>query len=303
MAMPALAQDAQQDGTNSSDIVVTARRIEERLQDVPVSITVFNQETLDRQNVFSAKDLATYTPSLTANTRNGADFASFAIRGFTQEARTTTSVGVYFADAVVPRSSPLAASGDGAGPGNLFDLQNVQVLKGPQGTLFGRNTTGGAVVLVPKRPTGKLEGYVEASAGNHDMRRIQAVLNVPVLDSLRIRVGVDRQTREGYLRNITDVGPRDFADTDYVAARFSMVADLSPDVENYTVASYMRSDTNGAVPKLTDCYASSAAAVVNRRRTGTPYRRAIGTPFSGCQAVVPVVHRRDPRPALRAPQA
>ena len=240
--------------TGGMDIVVTARRIEERLQDVPVSITVFNQETLDNQNVFSSKDLATYTPSLTANTRYGSDLASFAIRGFSQDARTTASVGVYFADAVVPRSSPLSAAGDGAGPGNLFDLQSVQVLKGPQGTLFGRNTTGGAVVLVPKRPTDNFEGYVEGAIGNYDMRRVQAVLNIPLADTFRIRAGVDRQTRDGYLRNISGVGPKDLADVDYVAARLSVVGDLTPDLENYLVVAYAKSDNNGSAPKMTDCY-------------------------------------------------
>ncbi|TKV41328.1 hypothetical protein A0U87_21775 [Sphingobium sp. MP9-4] len=243
------------------DIIVTARRVEERLQDVPVSITVFDQQALDRQNVFSAKDLATYTPSLTANSRYGADFASFAIRGFTQEARTTTSVGVYFADAVVPRSSPLSASGDGAGPGQLFDLQSVQVLKGPQGTLFGRNTTGGAVVLTPTKPTYKYEGYIEGGYGNYDMKRVQAVLNVPVSDTFRLRFGVDSQDRDGYLRNISGVGPGHFADIGYIAARISAVADLTPDLENYTVLSYTRSKTNGAASKTTDCYAGNAASV------------------------------------------
>ncbi|HEX7858453.1 MAG TPA: TonB-dependent receptor [Sphingobium sp.] len=261
IAAPAMAQEAPSRSIDTGDIVVTARRVEERLQDVPISITVFNQEQLDKQNVFSTKDLANYAPSLTANTRYGSDFASFAIRGFTQEARTTTSVGVYFADAVVPRSSPLAAAGDGAGPGTLFDLQNVQVLKGPQGTLQGRNTTGGAVLLVPKRPTGRFEGYVEGSIGNYDMRRIQAVLNVPVSNSFRVRMGVDRQTHDGFLRNITGIGPNDFGDVDYTALRFSAVADLAPNLENYTVISYTQSKTNGSASKVTDCYLSGSAPI------------------------------------------
>lgn len=213
---PAYAEESAQSAQTMADIIVTARRVEERLQDVPISITVFNQEQLAQQNVFSGKDLATYTPSLSANSRYGADFASFALRGFTQEARTTASVGVYFADVVTPRTSGAAsASGDGAGPGSMFDLQNVQVLKGPQGTLFGRNTTGGAVVLVPQRPTSKLEGYAETSYGNYDMRRLQAVVNVPVNEKLRMRAGMDWQKRDGFLKNISGVGPQDFADINY----------------------------------------------------------------------------------------
>src|SRR5690606_38159470 len=118
--------------------------------------------------------------------------ASFAIRGFVQDFQTAPSVGVYFADVVAPRASSTTPSGNGVGVGHLFDLQNVQVLKGPQGTLFGRNTTGGAVLLVPNKPTGELEGYVEGSLGNHDMWRLQGVLNLPLADTFKVRFDVDR---------------------------------------------------------------------------------------------------------------
>src|SRR6266481_4286558 len=72
-------------------------------------------------------------------------------------------------------ASPNLPIGDGAGPGAFFDLQNVQVLKGPQGTLFGRNTTGGAILIVPQKPASTLEGYVEGSLGNYNMKRVQGV--------------------------------------------------------------------------------------------------------------------------------
>jgi iron complex outermembrane receptor protein len=246
----------------SPDIIVTARRVEERLQDVPISMTVFDQGQLNDRNVFSAKDLATYTPSLATNTRFGNDSSSFAIRGFSQELRTTASVGTYFADVVSPRGGGSTQGGDGAGPGNFFDLQNVQVLKGPQGTLFGRNTTGGAVLLVPKKPTDKLEGYVEGSLGNYNMRRVQGVVNAPLSGTFRVRAGVDWQKRDGYLKNISGIGPQDFANVDYVAARLSILGELTPDLENYVVASYTKSQPHGAIPKLTDCFGPVPAGSV-----------------------------------------
>ena len=92
---PALAQ-----GASTGDIVVTARRVEERLQDVPISITVFTQEEITERNITSANDLAVYTPSLTSTARFGSDNATFAIRGFVQQALTSPSVAVYFADVV-----------------------------------------------------------------------------------------------------------------------------------------------------------------------------------------------------------
>jgi iron complex outermembrane receptor protein len=251
-AIPAYAQGAA--GGNESDIVVTARRVEERLQDVPISITVFNQQQLSNRNVVNAQDLAAYTPSLSVTTGFGAENSTFAIRGFVQETGTAPSVGVYFGDVVAPRGASIGfPAGDGAGPGSFFDLQNVQVLKGPQGTLFGRNTTGGAVLLVPQKPTGKFEGYVEGSVGNYDMRRIQAVINVPVSDTFRVRVGFDRMTRDGWAINDSGVGPSAFDNVAYWAARFSAVADLTPNLENYTIISYTNSDNNGHVNKTFAC--------------------------------------------------
>jgi iron complex outermembrane receptor protein len=239
------------EASDATAIIVTARRVEERLQDVPISITVFNQQQLTDRNVVSASDLAAYTPSLQVNTNFGSQNSSFAIRGFVQDSGTAPAVGVYFADVVAPRAASNGIpAGDGAGPGSFFDLQNVQVLKGPQGTLFGRNTTGGAVLLVPQKPTDKLEGYVQGSLGNYDMRRVQAVLNIPLSDTFRVRLGVDRMKRAGYLHNTSGIGPSDFDDTNYIAARASIVGDLTPNLENYIIASYSRSNTHGDVQKL-----------------------------------------------------
>jgi iron complex outermembrane receptor protein len=237
--------------TLEDDIVVTARRIEERLQDVPISISVVDQDRITQANVVSGEDLVKVVPGLNAQSKYGAENANFSIRGFTQEIQTSSSVGTYFAEVVGPRSgSPGVQSGDGAGPGSLFDLQNVQVLKGPQGTLFGRNTTGGAVLLTPKKPVGRFEGYVEGSYGNYDMRRIQAVLNVPLASWARVRLGVDRQKRDGYVTNVSGIGPDKFYDSDYYALRGSLVLDISPNIENYTIVSYLHSDTNGQTNQL-----------------------------------------------------
>jgi iron complex outermembrane receptor protein len=246
------AQEASLSDLN--EIIVTARRVEERLQDVPISITVFNQEQLTNRNVVNAADLAAYTPSLSANSNFGQENSSFAIRGFNQDAGTQPTVAVYFADVVALRGPTQGTqSGDGAGPGSFFDLQNVQVLKGPQGTLFGRNTDGGAVLFVPQKPTADLDGYVEVSAGNYDMNRVQAAFNAPLNDNIRFRVAVDHQERKGYLDNISGIGPNAYNNVDYTAVRASMVVDVTANIENYTIASFSRSDTNGSVQKLIAC--------------------------------------------------
>ena len=181
IAMPAMAQDGNSpqakadEGTG--DIIVTARRSEERLQDVPISITVFSQEAIANRNVITSSDLAVYTPSLSINQRFGPEKAAFQIRGFNQDNSTAPTVGTYFADVVAPRVNGGTAGGGIAPVGTFMDLQNVQVLKGPQGTLFGRNTTGGAVLLVPNKPTDKLEGWVEGSVGDYNMKRYSTSLS------------------------------------------------------------------------------------------------------------------------------
>ena len=243
--------------TGLETIVVTARRREERLQEVPISIKVLSQHALSNHNVVTPQDLANYTPSLSANTDFGSQNTTFAIRGFVQDIGTQPSVATYFDDVVSPRGgSNNIPTGDGLVPGQLFDLQGasaIQVLKGPQGTLFGLNTTGGAVLLTPQKPTSEYGGYVEVGYGNYDDKEVQAVINMPFSDQVRFRLGVDHDAHQGYERNDTGIGPSNFGDTDYTAVRASLVVDITPDIENYTVASFTHSDTNGDVQKLVAC--------------------------------------------------
>jgi iron complex outermembrane receptor protein len=252
-AAPALAQDAENDSANSGDIIVTAQRVEQRLQDVPISITVYNQQQLDDRNITTTTDLATYTPSLSVNARYGPEKASYALRGFNQDMGTAPTVGIYFADVVGVRAQGGTTSGNTVGAGSFMDLQNVQVLKGPQGTLFGRNTTGGAILLVPTKPTDRLEGYVEGGIGNYRMRRGMAVLNVPLADTFKVRLAVDRNRRDGYMKNRSGIGPTDYDDQNYFAARLSILAELTPELENYTIAHYSNSDTNGYASRYVAC--------------------------------------------------
>ena len=247
-------------------VVVTARRREERLQDVPISISVFNQKQLQNHNVVNAQDLAAYTPSLQADSDFGSQNSSFAIRGFAQDIGTAPSVGVFFDDVVAPRGlSQGIQGGDGAGPGDFFDLQNVQVLKGPQGTLFGRNTTGGDILLVPQKPSGDFGGYVQGSFGNYNMKGGQGVINIPVNDDIRLRFGIDHQSRDGFVINTDGIGPKDFRDVNYTALRGSVDIDVTPDLEDYLVASYANSDTHGDFQKLIACNTNP------KSRTPTPF--------------------------------
>ncbi len=221
---------------------------------MPISIKVFNQQQLSNRNIETASELATYTPSLSANSNYGSQNTTFALRGFVQDQGTQPSVGTYFADVVAPRGGTNNVPvGDGANAGSFFDLSNIQILKGPQGTLFGENTTGGAVLFVPQKPTSNLDGYIETGYGNYDMKSVQGVVNIPISDKIRLRIGVDHENRDGYVKNVSGIGPSKLNDLEYTAVRASLVVDVTEDIENYSIFSYTNSHENGDVQKLAGC--------------------------------------------------
>lgn len=252
LSAPAFAQGAE-GASDAGDIIVTARRVEERLQDVPISITVFSQDQLTQRNIAVATDLATYTPSLSVNSRYGPEKASFSLRGFNQDQSTAPTVGVYFAEVVGVRAQGGTTSGNTVGAGAFTDLANVQVLKGPQGTLFGRNTTGGAVMLTPQKPTDNLEGYLEGTYGNYDQKRLQGAINLPLAETFKVRLAVEKNKRDGYINNVSGIGEDDYNNLNYTYARLSVLAELTPDLENYTVFHYSDSDTHGYATKNIGC--------------------------------------------------
>ena len=271
LALPAAAQDASQAAPAASqDILVTARRVEERLQDVPVSITVFNQQDLTKRNVAIASDLAIYTPSLSVNQRFGPEKSSFSLRGFNQDNNTAPTVGVYFAEVVGVRAQGSNTGGNTVGAGSFIDLSNVQVLKGPQGTLFGRNTTGGAVLLTPQKPTADFGGYLEGTYGNYEQVRLQGALNVPITDWLKIRFASESNQRNGYMKNVSGVGAGAFNDVNYSYGRVSILAELTPALENYTVAHYSNSDTNSFGSRIIGCATPASPVGPLVTTPGTP---------------------------------
>lgn len=200
-----------------TDIVVTARRREERLQDVPIAVTAITPNVLERQNLVDVTQLNTQSPSLTITPGAGAGKSTptFGIRGQSQQELTILadpSVSLYIGDIVAPRSQ-------GAN-GGLFDLASVQVLKGPQGTLFGRNSTGGIVQLIPNTPSQEFEGSVAVTVGNLGTINTQAVVNVPLTDTLAARVAIATNRDDGFIYDT--IRERNINYTDNQAMRFSL---------------------------------------------------------------------------------
>ena len=148
--------------------------------------------------------------------------------------RNFTSVATYFAE--VPTEV--------AGAGTFYDLANVQVLKGPQGTLFGRNTTGGAVLFEPARPDFEFAGYVKATLGNYDTREGEAVLNLPIIDDrLAIRLAGNIARRDGYTQSVRTGQKLD--GRHYEAWRVSVLARPFDGLENLLILDGRRKDQSG----------------------------------------------------------
>ena len=201
-AQAAPGGDATSSELGLGDIVVTARRTSENLQSVPVAITAFSGAQLQQQSARAVSDIALLTPGLQINySTNTPAGAIFTIRGQTVQdpiSNQDPSVGVYVDGLYWARAYGANAE--------LLDVSGVQVLKGPQGTLFGRNTTGGAILLTTNDPnTDEVSGLISASYGRFDYRTVTGVVNLPLVeDKLAVRVAGQVIKRDGYIRDINN---------------------------------------------------------------------------------------------------
>ena len=183
------------------DIIVTAERRSTNLQKTALAISVVPAAKLDRANIRDISDLNGFAPGLTV-TKTGGRETTPAIRGIgasTPENTGSTAPGVsLFVDGVYV--------GDSISLGqDLFDLDHLEVLRGPQGTLYGVSSIGGALILISNQPTtDSVHAYGDAGLGNYDYRRFRASLNVPLSDTIAVRVSGQKLNHEGYARNTED---------------------------------------------------------------------------------------------------
>ncbi|NGY04809.1 TonB-dependent receptor [Solimonas terrae] len=231
-----------------AEIVVTARRSKENLQNVPIAISTMSADDLQREQITTPQDLQGRVPSLIVGANSQMrNTETPTIRG--QGATYGSSPGVVMYLGEVPLPSDPVANYQG-GPGKFFDLASVQILKGSQGTLFGRNTTGGAMLLEPQKPKDGWSGYLRAGAlslagkGNLTGYNYEGVLNVPIVaDSLLARVGGQFYQRDGFTRDV--VTGKDYDNRHYWAGRASLLWRPSDGIENYLMGHYASSHDNG----------------------------------------------------------
>jgi iron complex outermembrane recepter protein len=244
--LPAPAMGAPDTGTISAGaietVTVTARRRAEDAQTVPENVTAHSGEALHEDGVTSSLDLQNLEPTLTVTGSLGSrDTDVFSIRGQSQPfGGADPGVQTYFAE--VPF--------DASGPGSYYDLDNVQVLSGPQGTLFGRNTTGGAILFEPKRPTDEFGGYVDGQLGNFSDRKLSGAIDIPIVDdTLMVRAAGAIEQRNGFTKDVTTGSELD--NLNYQAFRVGVTWRPISGFENYLLYDYLRDRNHGTGAELT----------------------------------------------------
>lgn len=176
------------------EVVVTARRRAESLQTAPVAVSALTGDDMRQRGIANTSELAKSVPSLEISQGRA---SQIYIRGVGQRsgfARVDPTVGVYLDDLFIPRSDSQLL--------DTVDIENVQVLRGPQGTLFGKNTTGGAMVLTLAKPGDTQEGYVDFTLGNFEMRTLRAAWTQPITDDLSLRFAINSRKRDGFTEDV-----------------------------------------------------------------------------------------------------
>ncbi len=194
-ATAATAQTATE--TEPGDIVVTAQRRSEKLQDVPISITAFGSEQIKEQRLTGAADLVGVVPNLQSTSTSGDSTPIFSLRG------------ISMSDYSFNQSGPVATYFDEVYRGNIallgvsmFDLERVEVLRGPQGTLYGKNTTGGAINFISRVPTFETSGNLTVGIGNYNRREASGAIQTPITDTLAARVAFTFARADGTFDNL-----------------------------------------------------------------------------------------------------
>lgn len=210
MSEPVLAQIL-------DEVIVTAQKREQSAQDVGISLTALSGDLMQNLGVETVNDLSDFVPNLKIQNQFGGDQAVFDIRGvalFSYDSANSAPVATYVDGVVLPYPAMTQ--------GQLFDIDRVEVLRGPQGTVFGKNTTGGAVSFVTRNPGEEFDAFVSAQYGNYDFLRLEAAAGGALSDTFGIRIaGMTIQQDEGFQ---TDVfSGQDVGGIDRTAARLTLV--------------------------------------------------------------------------------
>ena len=245
-AVPVFAQTASD--TGEGDIVVTAQRRAEGIEKVPISVAAFDETRLTNLKIDSTADLQFATPGITNTQTAGDGISAVFIRGVGtgySGPGLEGSVAFYLDDVYLQTQTASAQ--------NTVDISQIQVLKGPQGTLYGRNATGGAVVVNTNDPKlGTVEGYAMAGYGNLNWARGEGVVNVPLGSAIAVRAAGFYDRRDGYVRNIvfTDEKKSGVGAGETWSARVKLLVEPDSHFKAIGTFSFDRRNGNGAIHSL-----------------------------------------------------
>ncbi|WP_225007944.1 TonB-dependent receptor [Novosphingobium percolationis] len=234
---PSFAQSANA-GAGVEEIIVTAQRQSQRLQDVPIAVSAFTAENLDKQQIKNTSDLQLTLPNVTF-TKTNFSSASFTIRGIGD---LCVGVTCDSATAIHMNDAPLGGA-TRLFEGEFYDLAQIEVLRGPQGTLFGRNATSGVVNFRTAKPDlNKFGANGEAEYGNYNSVKVKGAINVPLSDTFGVRLAGFYLNRDGYTKNLYDNSRVD--GRDMYGLRGSITWEPSPDTTIDFMAQYFKEDDN-----------------------------------------------------------
>ena len=229
-----------QENTGLDEIIVTAQKREQSLQDVPMAVSTIPAEQLEKSGVFRPTDLAVIVPNLNVTTPHVSGAPNFSMRGISVANEygynQASPIGIYV-DEVYLASRFMHGA-------NLYDMERVEALRGPQGTLYGRNTTGGAINFLTKKPElgEDLSGFVTAGFGNRDRKTLEGALNLGLSENLALRVAGKFEEVDDFMENVNPNG-EDGQGGKSVAGRASMrYSNESVDV---TLRAYTSNEDSG----------------------------------------------------------
>lgn len=236
-------QDQSSDDINSrgiADIVVTAEKRSSTVQDTPIAISAFDQGLLDQKGVQDVTALQMQVPSLKFTVPQGV--VQISLRGAGNDSVTTgadNGVGFHYDGVYIGNPA--------GGLADIWDVERVEVLRGPQGTLYGRNTTGGAINIIPAKPTDRFEAKGDITYGSYDYLRMRAALNVPLGEGVAARFAATRATRDGFLKNSNPAG-HDGDDLDLWTARAVLAIEPSDSLKLTLMGTYAENDDTSISP-------------------------------------------------------
>ena len=251
-------QEAEESERKLGQITVTAEKREENLQSVPISVTAFSGEDVRQKGFSDSTDIAAQVPGLNIGTPVGeGNNPSITLRGvglndFNDNNEGPVSV---YNDGVYVAALPAQTF-------QLFDLERVEVLRGPQGTLFGRNATGGLIQFVSAKPTDEFEGFASITGGSFSQVKTEAAISGPITDGVRARASFATNNHDGYVENL--IGS-DGNEADSLAARLQLEFDAGERGTLLLRGNYAESDVN--------------AGRIEQEATGSPFNEVFGLPL------------------------